>query len=257
MRTRSFFSTVTTGLAVSLLQAGLSSSRPALAENAAALTGQVTSEAEGPMEGVLVSAKKAGSNITVTVVSDQKGNFSFPAVKLEPGQYSVRIRAVGYDLDGSSTKSVDVAAQNTARVDLKLRKTKNLPIQLTNAEWLASMPGTEEQKSYLLNCVGCHTLERVVRSTHDADEWTQVIWRMMGYAQVSQPIKPQRRMDPEWAGQPEQYRKPAEYLASINLSSSPQWEYPLKTLPRPAGSATHVVITEYDLPRPTISSRMT
>jgi virginiamycin B lyase len=252
MRTRSFFSMVTTGLAVILLQAGLSSSRPALAENAAALTGQVTSEAEGPMEGVLVSAKKAGSNITVTVVSDQKGNFSFPAAKLEPGQYSVRIRAVGYDLDGSSTKSVDVAAQNTARVDLKLRKTKNLPIQLTNAEWLASMPGTEEQKSYLLNCVGCHTLERVVRSTHDADEWTQVIWRMMGYAQVSQPIKPQRRMDPEWAGQPEQYRKPAEYLASINLSSSPQWEYPLKTLPRPAGRATHVVITEYDLPRPTI-----
>jgi hypothetical protein len=90
---------------------------------------------------------------------------------------------------------------------LKLRKTKNIVPQLTNAEWLLSIPGTTEQKATLLNCVSCHTLERIVRSTHDADEFTQVIWRMMGYAQVSQPIKPQRRMDPDWAGNPEQYRK--------------------------------------------------
>jgi virginiamycin B lyase len=38
-----------------------------------ALTGQVTSQEEGPMEGVLVSAKKEGSNITITVVSDARG----------------------------------------------------------------------------------------------------------------------------------------------------------------------------------------
>ena len=43
---------------------------------------------------------------------------------------------------------------------------------------------------------GCHTLERVVRSTHDADQWTQVVRRMKGYAAVSQPIKPQRINDP-------------------------------------------------------------
>ena len=41
------------------------------------------------MEGVLVSAKKAGSTVTITVVSDAQGNYSFPAAKLEPGQYSV------------------------------------------------------------------------------------------------------------------------------------------------------------------------
>ena len=37
------------------------------------------------MEGVLVSAKKTGSNITVTVVSDKEGRYSFPATRLEPG----------------------------------------------------------------------------------------------------------------------------------------------------------------------------
>ena len=52
------------------------------------------------MEGVLVSAKQAGSTITITVVSDEKGEFSFPASKIGPGAYALRIRAIGYDLEG-------------------------------------------------------------------------------------------------------------------------------------------------------------
>src|SRR5690349_22655227 len=62
-----------------------------------ALSGQVTSAEEGVMESVLVSAKCAGSTITVTVVSVKDGRYSFPASKLEPGQYALRIRAIGYD----------------------------------------------------------------------------------------------------------------------------------------------------------------
>ena len=216
----------------------------------AALMGRVTSQEEGAMEGVVVSAKKDGSTITVSVVSDKQGVYSFPVNRLGPGHYSLKIRAVGYDLDGVGT--ADIGEHKTATADLKLSKTKDVASQLTNAEWIMSMPGTEEQKAYQLNCVGCHTLERVVRSTHAANDFTQVIWRMNGYAQVSEPIKPQRRMDPEWAGKPEQYRTQAEYLATINLSSVSAWEYPLKTLPRPTGRATRVIVTEYDLPRRTV-----
>jgi virginiamycin B lyase len=217
----------------------------------AALTGQVTSQEEGPMEGVVVSAKKVGSTITVSVVSDKEGHYGFPENRLDPGHYTLKIRAVGYILDSPAT--VELTEHKTATFDLKLHGTKNIASQLTNAEWLASIPGTDAQKSYLLGCVGCHTLERIVRSTHDADEFTQVIWRMMSYAQVSQPIKPQQRPNSaERAGVPEQYRRPAEYLATINLSSVSQWEYPLKTLPRPTGRATRVIVTEYDLPRPTV-----
>jgi streptogramin lyase len=103
----------------------------------------------------------------------------------------------------------------------------------------------------LLDCTGCHTLERIVRSTHDADEWTQVITRMKGYAFVSTPLKPQRMLDETRAGKPEDYRKMAEYLATINLSAVDKWDYPLKTLPRPSGRATRAVVTEYDMKRPT------
>ena len=45
---------------------------PAAAQ-AEALAGTVSSAEEGAMEGVLVSAKRAGSNMTVTVVTDAQG----------------------------------------------------------------------------------------------------------------------------------------------------------------------------------------
>ena len=115
-----------------------------------------------------------------------------------------------------------------------------------------SVPGTDDDKLQLINCVSCHTLERVVKSSHDADEFVQVVARMNGYAQVSQPIKPQRRVDLSRAANPERFRKVAEYLATINLSSGMKHEFELKTLPRVKGRGTNVIITEYDLPRPTI-----
>jgi streptogramin lyase len=214
-----------------------------------ALTGQITSDAEATMEGVVVSAKKAGSIVTISVVSDAQGRYRFPADRLDAGKYTLKVRAIGYDLAAPAT--VDVAAEKTATVDLKLRKTKNLAAQMSNAEWMMSLPGSEEQKSFLLGCTGCHTLERVARSNHDADQWTHVLTRMSGYAPVSQPIKPQRMLDPARTRDPETFRKQAEYLASVNLSEGYQWEYPLKTLSRPSGRATRVIITEYDLPRAT------
>ena len=214
-----------------------------------ALTGQVTSDAEGAMEGVVVSAKKAGSTVTISVISDAQGRYSFPTERLSAGKYTLKIRAIGYDLAGAAT--AEVGDTKTANVDLKLRKTRNLAAQLNNAEWMMSFPGTEEQKAFLLGCTGCHTMERIARSSHDADQWTHVLTRMSGYAPVSAPIKPQRMLDPARTRDPETFRKQADYLATVNLSEGYQWEYPLKTLPRPSGRATRVIITEYDLPRPT------
>jgi streptogramin lyase len=246
MPARPVLSVLTAGVAAMLLPGAQS---VAAQNRTPALAGQVASDAEGAMEGVVVSAKKAGSTVTVSVISDAQGRFSFPADRLPAGKYTIKIRASGYDLATPTT--ADIADEHTATVDLKLSKTKNLAAQMSNAEWLASLPGTDDQKSFLLDCVSCHTLERIVRSTHDANEFTQVVTRMRGYGAVSQPIKPQRMLDPARSGTPEQYRKAAEYLASINLSEVSHWEYPLKTLPRPTGRATRAIITEYDMPRAT------
>jgi streptogramin lyase len=235
-------------LAFVLLQADT----PASAQ--VALSGQVTSAEEGPMEGVLVSAKRASSTITITVVSDAHGHYGFPAAKLEPGRYTLRVRAAGYDLDGAAT--VDVGASDANTADLKLRKSEDLASQLSNAEWLASMPGTEQQKTSLLNCIGCHTLERIAKSRYGADDFMQVLPRMQGYVNQSIPAAPQLRraerlMEERGDQRVQVYRGLADYLATINVSRG-AWSYPLKALARPNGKATRVIITEYDLPRETI-----
>ena len=237
------------------LAAFLATSTPLVAQTEPALTGQVSSAEEGPMEGVVVGAKKIGSTITINVVSDKQGRFSFPSGKLAAGRYALKIRAVGYDLD--ALEPVEVTGNVTANVDLKLRKTEDLASQLTNAEWIASVPGDDQQKSVLLNCIGCHTLERVVKSRYTADDFMQVLPRMQGYVNQSMPGAPQLRrgerlMEERGDQRVQVYRGLADYLSTINLSAREQWSYTLKTLPRPTGRATRVIMTEYDLPRETI-----
>jgi virginiamycin B lyase len=244
MPSRNFLLALTAGAITAALAAV-----PAQAQAPAALAGQVSSAAEGAMEGVVVSAKRDGSTTTISVISDQTGKFSFPAAKLAPGRYTLAIRAVGYELEGPRT--AEVTAGTTTATDVKLRPTKNLAKQLTNAEWLASFPGTDTQKKALLNCISCHDLDRIVNSNHDADEFVQVFDRMTGYYPGSTPQHPQRLIGEARRnlGQAAGVKAMAEYLASVNLSKDEVWEYPLKTLPRPRGRATRVVITEYDLPR--------
>jgi virginiamycin B lyase len=212
-----------------------------------ALSGLVSSAEEGAMEGVVVSAKKDGGTVTVSVVSDEKGHYAFPAARLAPGHYALSIRAAGYDLAGAGI--ADVAPGKGTRADLALRKTRNLAAQLTDAEWMASMPGPDSRKKFLLDCNECHSLNRIVSSTHTADEFLKVFDRMMHYCPCSMPTQPQQRKVARELPPESVLRPTAEWLASVNLSTGPTWSYPLHTLPRPTGRATHVVITEYALPK--------
>jgi virginiamycin B lyase len=223
------------------------------------LTGQVTSAEEGAMEGVLVSAKKSGSTMTLTVVSDERGSYRFPAARLGAGHYSLRVRAGGYDLEGPS--DVNIAAGKSTTVDLKLRKTTNLGSQLTNADWLVSFPGTSAQKASIEGCTHCHTLERIARSHYDADEFLQIIDRMSRHTPESFPLLVQPDGPGRIGGgelstgqltdQEGSRRKEAQYLSTLNLSAVEEWSYPLQVAPRPRGKDTQVMITEYDLPKRT------
>ena len=239
MRTKSFV-TFTAGLAIALI---LSLANALHAQSVVALTGIVRSAAEGPMEGVLVTIRKAGSTYTTTVVSNAHGVYRFPSAYADPGTYTLQVRAAGYVL--ASPAKVAVPG---AHADLQLRKTNDLADQLSNGEWLISMPGTDAQKTAILDCTGCHTLQRVVESYHTADDFrTNVLPRMAGYANNTFWLKPQPF---KAARQDVGYRfadtLPA-FLASINQSAGPR-KWPLKTFPRLKGASTRVVITQYDLP---------
>ena len=75
------------------------------------------------MEGVLVSAQRDDSPITLTVVSDEHGRFRFPDGRLSPGHYTLRIRAIGYDLD--APQAVDLG---TAPTDIAIKLASPPPI---------------------------------------------------------------------------------------------------------------------------------
>src|ERR1051326_6124354 len=222
---------------------------PANADVSIALSGQVSSPKEPAMEGVVVGAKKDGSTMTLNVTTDEKGRFSFPASKLAPGKYALKVRAAGYELD--SPKSVEIAGGKTATMNLKLKPAKDISTQLTDAEWLLSIPGTEEQKSFLLGCNGCHTVERIVKGNHSSDEWQQVFRRMSLYAPGSQPVRPQMTVGAVQRDRTRGFdaKMIADWLASVNVAYAEK-KIAYKTLPRPKGNATKVIVTEYDLPRP-------
>ena len=234
------------------------------------------------MEGVLVSAKGAGTNITISVVSDSKGRYSFPSARVKPNKYSVSIRAVGYEIGSPSNFEpgpqplpawapdkhtpaallpVEIAANKTTQLDLKVVKASDLASQLSKGEWLWSFPGAEAmndlQREGIKRCGYCHSMERAAKSKYDAAGMLQTMKRMASYVDdgtspvhiLKWPLGRDVRAGYVSPANQEALEKRAQFLSTVNLSSGPTWKYPLKTFPRPKGEATKVIYTEYDLPR--------
>lgn len=237
------------------------------------LSGTVSSREDGTMEGVVVSARREGSNITVSVVSDARGRYVFPASHLTVGPYDLAIRATGFELAAPARATVNATRQTT--LDLALRTTQNVLPQLTSLEIAMSLPGPPEQLEKLvyqrLSCAYCHSLNRLLTSRHSADQWVAVINRMAAYYPDGTASSDDGRgssrqwendmfvKSPRWGlgiGNNQELRPGVEkselgrYLATINLSGGrKELPYELKRLPRPSGKATRVIITQYDMPR--------
>jgi streptogramin lyase len=206
------------------------------------------------MEGVLVSARRAGSTKTVTVVTDAKGAYAFPNGRLEAGRYDLSIRAIGYVLAGKA--SVDLAGGASSRLDLTLRASNVLELahQLTDPEWLSSYPLDDKTKFTMFrDCSRCHSLLRASMSTYNSEQLAWVMKRMV-YSAGSSPMTFQlppeqtaRWGRAEWGEPSSTHKQQAEAVAAINLSKG-MWSYELKKLPRPKGKETRVIYTTWDLP---------
>jgi hypothetical protein len=76
-----------------------------------------------------------------------------PSRKTVGQDATLKIRAIGYELD-------DATGPDYPRKDGDRRSQassgKDTSAQLTNAEWLMGMPGPDDMKLPLLNCVVCH-----------------------------------------------------------------------------------------------------
>ena len=234
-----------------LLTAPLPAARAATSR--AALSGEVTSPEGRPMEGVIVGATRAGSTITVEVVSNHAGHYEFPAASIAPGRYQLRIRAIGYALAGPGDATL--RAGGTATANLSLRTVKDMNDQMTNADWLISTSGSRRQKDLLPNCTTCHTVERILTSRFTAQDFGGVMQVMAGFANQASDLEPQRKLEipasiaAHWG---EGKATLAEFMASNDESATGKLPYALKTLPRPTGEGTDVIYTVYALPRPSI-----
>lgn len=222
------------------------------AVQSAGLTGIVSSDAEGAMGGVIVSAKLQGSTIKTSVVTDPMGRYAIPADRMEPGTYTLEIRAVGYNL--GSARTVEVTGSGPTHNDITLRPTGNLAAQLTNAEWLMSMPGTDNQKAFFGGCMGCHELNVITMSVHDKQRFAELIPMMGTYYPGSRPgrkqVLPQGPRGNRGVQDEQVIDIASTYLASINMNEDGTFPYEFQTMARPEGRATQMIVTTYDLPRP-------
>ena len=134
------------------------------------------------------------SPITVTVVSDAARPIPLS------GRRSCRPAAIRSTSAPKATCSRCDAAvdgrrrQSDGDADLQLAqgaRSRRAAHQYRMAE---SIPGTDSDKKTLLDCMSCHTLERIVRSTHDADEFMRGADADGELRQQLTPLHPQLRV---------------------------------------------------------------
>jgi streptogramin lyase len=90
-----------------------------------------------------------------------------------------------------------------------------------------------------------------MESRYDAAGWMTTFARMANYSGSSTFAKPvpSPTANHEMVSFTTGDEELAKFLASVNLSTGPEFKFKLQTLPRPRGEDTRVIITEYDLPR--------
>ena len=237
--------TLLVGIAASMIFS-LSVGSQTPARVGSALTGRVTSAAEGAMEGVLVSAKREGSNMTITVVSNASGAYAFPQDRLAARSVCQSAFGPRDTYCRGRKRSWRSKPATAAELDLRLEQASILEkaLQLTSAEWLYSYPLPEETKfATLRDCTRCHSQSKPAMSTYDARTAAYVVQRMI-YSSGSTPASFQLPAGnvANW-GRPEGImgtepsafnHQQAAAVAAINLSKG-VWQYPLKDVPATQG----------------------
>jgi virginiamycin B lyase len=220
----------------------LSSSRSLAAEESL-LGGRVASSSGQPLAGIPVRAHRGNSNVAVSVYTNSRGEYSFPAWSdLSAGPYSVAIDLP--DFVPVKREAVTLSSGRTARLDFTLQSRQPSIADATASEIVAALPGSDDQKHLLIQCDNCHSLQFALRAPRTKEGWTQIIRRMAGERAISRETPGTRAF-----GQKKYVEPLAEYLTSLRGPGSSD-QIPFQPRPRPTSeAATRLVVTEYDIPR--------
>ena len=207
------------------------------------LGGKVTSSSGEALAGIPVRAHRANSNITVSVYTNSRGEYSFPGWSdVAPGVHAVAIELP--DFEPVKREAVMLSAGKTEKADFTLQPRQPSSSNATATEIAMAMPGTDEQRFLLTQCSNCHSLQWALRTPRTKEEWAKIIARMGGENSPSS-----LATGSSYFGN-KRYRETfAEYLASIRgPGSADQISFKLRSRPTSEAS-TRLVVTEYDLPR--------
>ena len=232
MLSRKLMTTVSlAGLLVGLTAVGASAQT--------ALTGKIASAEEATMEGVLVSAKKAGSTITTTVVSHADGAYQLPG-------RSAFARPLRHHHPCGGLRSRRAERGRYRGRDARDRRSQAHQDQEDPGAALQRRMDHERAraaisvKSFLPDCVGCHTLQRVFSALHTPEEWKNVFVRMGRYA--PSPCRPVRSFFCRAAPAANVRACPAnmmdaaaDFWSTANVNNPDNEGLTFKRLPRPKG----------------------
>ena len=222
--------------AVAIVLGGLWSGNAAQGQRSS-LVGAVKAGSGTVLEGIMVSARAEQSNITTSVLTDERGDYVFPP--LAAGPYDIWAQATGYQ---TARAAIRIGSERQEHA-FTLRTLEDVTPQLNGSEWLAALPeGTREERRmkaiFRTNCTACHGPTHTFQNTFDETGWRAMVMfmeRMTGTANINR-----HTTVAHYREELVRYLTTARGPASPPLKFSPQ--------PRPAGEAARVVFTEYDVP---------
>jgi streptogramin lyase len=213
-----------------------------------------------PLEGIKVQLI-APNAVRTTVFSGIDGRYEFPMV--QDGTYTLRVATPlpykpyvreGISIEGAMSLAEIVlepvpSATQPMILEGALPPTPEVMSQLSGAEWLWNLSGTIEEKTmFAKSCgIGCHSYELILRNRYDERSWRLIVERMKtgpqggpgrGYFTASQNgAIVEREIDIL-----------SKWLASVRGPDSEDMPVRMWSK-RPTGSATRVVVTEYEANR--------
>ncbi len=111
----------------------------------------------------------------------------FPPAKFKPGQYALSVSATGYEVPNRSITVTVGSGNDESRSEARTRfRLPSWSISLTPAEIMNSLPGTPNKFDSVAECGVCHSMSRILKSTHDAEEFKAVILRMRNHTPIGQ-----------------------------------------------------------------------
>jgi len=212
------------------------------------------------VDGIMVQLISEKNSIRTTVYSDEAGRYEFPA--LDAGEYVLRIARPlefkqftrkGVTVNGA-TRLDDIVLSRIGDGKLApaadfLPPVPELLPQLTGAEWLSNLEGSEQEKAAVLKAcsIGCHSVDYAFRMTFDDAGWDKFMDRMLNFGPrlITRP-NPHNYIDT---------KEGADLVINfMKRNMGTKGKLPaIRPFPRPSGPATRAVVTEYELPWTTVN----